>query len=269
MIRLEALEETIQATLFTAHVEGERPGSLLVVADFEMAKSETTVQFGNNDGVLCLTDFTAFGVTKKYLPDLIDGRIHHLIIPDLMIPLSKSRETIASTIGFLTALTEEGVREITTYNFQDGLKLPRPVKAGVIAAIATEDFDRRRDEWARSGFLSRFLAFSYSYDPATVDCVFGAIVAGVPLSNRISLQFPPKPQHVDMPQDISRVLEQLARGMGAGLGIHGFRPLKHLMRLAKGRALSRGRTGVTAEDRDWVLKMGRYFNFSRNKLEWV
>jgi len=266
MIRLQELEETIQATLFTAHLEGERPGSLLVVADFEMAKSETVVQFGNNDGVLCLTDFTAFGVTKKYLPDLIDGRIHHFIIPDLMIPLSKSRETTNSTVGFLTALTEEGVREITTYNFPDGLKLPRPVKAGVIAAIATPDFDRRRGEWAHDGFLSRFLPFSYSYDSATVDCVFGAILAGIPLSNPFKLQFPPKPQHVDVPQEISRALETTARSMGMGLGMHGFRPLKHLIRLAKGRALSRRRTAVTAEDRDWTLTMGRYFNFSRNTL---
>jgi hypothetical protein len=266
MIRLEALEETIQATLFTAHVEGERPGSLLVVADFEMAKSETTVEFGDNEGILCLTDFTAFGLTKRYLPDLMDGRIRHLIIPDLMIPLSKSRETISSTVGFLSALTEEGVREITTYNFQDGLKLPRPVRAGVIAAIATQDFERWRKEWAQAGFLSRFLAFSYSYDSATVDCVFAAILAGIPLANQIQLQFPPRPQHVEMPHDISRALETTARSMGAGLGIHGFRPLKHLIRLAKGRALSCGRTGVTAEDRDWILKMGRYFNFSRNKL---
>lgn len=40
MIKLQELEKLIEVTLFTGYIEGERPVSLLIVADPESGKAE-------------------------------------------------------------------------------------------------------------------------------------------------------------------------------------------------------------------------------------
>ncbi len=266
MIGLIDIEDLIACALWTGYVKDERPMSLLLVSAVESGKTETTVQFAQNKGLLYLTDFTAFGLIKKYLPQLLGGEIKHVIIPDLITPLSKSPDAVRSTTAFLNAFMEEGVKEIVSYNFPEGLELSQWIRGGVIAAIASGDFFSRQKAWAQVGFISRFLPVSYSYDLQTVDKIFDAIINGQRLSQDINLNFPDKPVAVSLPPEIARELKPKAKEIGSKMGVYGFRPLRHLTRLVKGRALSQGRTLVTDEDKDRILKLAYYFNLDHNKV---
>ena len=266
MIGLSSIEELTTYALWTGYMKDERPLSLLLISAVESGKTETTVQYADNKGLLFLTDFTAFGLTKRYMKQFQNGEIKHLLIPDLIVPLSKSKVAVDSTTAFLNAYMEEGVKEIVTYNFPGGLQLPHPIRGGVIAAIASGDFFSRQKAWAQVGFISRFLPVSYSYDLQTVDRIFDAIINGETLSHNINLNFPDKPVAVRLPPEIARELKPKAKEMGSKLGVYGFRPLRHLTRLVKGRALSQGRSVVTDEDKERILKLAYYFNLDHNKV---
>ena len=107
-----------------------------------------------------MADATAHGIITEYLEPLQRGEVGHIVFPEFIRPLERSKETVASLIAFLGELVEEGIKEIQTYNAS--LRLPKPVKAGVIACIAKGSFGPRIKNWNATGFLSRFLVVSYS-----------------------------------------------------------------------------------------------------------
>jgi hypothetical protein len=58
-LSLDALERTVQATLYSACVKDERPLSLLIVAKPESGKTLVLKKYRENKGIVYLTDCTA------------------------------------------------------------------------------------------------------------------------------------------------------------------------------------------------------------------
>jgi hypothetical protein len=52
---------------------------------------------------------------SQYLEDIKSGKIRHIIIGDLLAPLSKQKKTRDDFIAFFNSLIEEGVISVHTY----------------------------------------------------------------------------------------------------------------------------------------------------------
>ena len=57
-------------------------------------------------------------------------------------------------------LIKEGIAKIATY----ATIWDKEAKANVVTAVTDEAFEDARHKWAKMGFLSRFIIFSYSYN---------------------------------------------------------------------------------------------------------
>lgn len=101
MIKVEELEKLIEATLFMAYVKGERPLSVLTVAKPESGKTDLVLKIQRVGKVGFVTDVTAYGVINKYWNDIESGKVRHLIVPDLTVPLAKQTHTRGMFVHFL------------------------------------------------------------------------------------------------------------------------------------------------------------------------
>jgi hypothetical protein len=165
---LDALVDMLRITILTAYVENvAKPNSLLIVAKPESGKTEVMKKFAINRNIAYLNDVTAFGIQRDYSDQIQRGEIRHLMIPDLLKPLSRKASTVNTFVTFLNSLLEEGVLAMSTYA-TPRMIYAKPIRCGLIAAITSEEFSDRRHKWERLGFLSRMLPFSYSYSTPTV-----------------------------------------------------------------------------------------------------
>lgn len=89
MIKLEELEKLIEITLLTGYIRDERPVSLLITADPESGKTELVKKAKRVKGIPYLTDATAWGIIDKYWDAIEQGKVRHITIPDLTVPLGK------------------------------------------------------------------------------------------------------------------------------------------------------------------------------------
>ena len=265
MIGLQDVEELIAYTLWSAWVKDVRPLSLMIIAKVESGKTETVNQFIWNKGVLVMTDLTYWGLLHKYGEQLMSGEINHIIIPDMIVPINRATDTVNSLIAFLNALTEEGVREITTYAMPDGLNLTNPIRAGIITTIARKDFDKWKERWSAVGFTSRFLPVCYDYSEATRDEIFNALIFRRATSVEIKLNFPETPQYVFLPPGIATSTTQYSKPLGAAIETYGFRAQRQLQTLMMSRALSQGRDTVNKDDFDKIVELSDYFYPSKVK----
>ena len=94
LTKLGDIDEIIKLILYSAYIEGEeQPVSALMVGNPELGKTEELKQAILLDGILLPTDVTAFGILNTYAKDLADRTIRHILLLDLITPLSKRWET--------------------------------------------------------------------------------------------------------------------------------------------------------------------------------
>ncbi len=255
---IEAIREAVELTLISGQLENEQPGSILITAEVEEGKTHLVARYKNLDGVAYLADASAFGILRAYQQDLQQGRLKHLIFPELIRPLERQQETASALVAFLGELMEEGVKEIHTY--ATDFKLPQPVKAGVIACIARGNLKHRINYWNQTGFLSRFLVISYSYGDDTANKVMNDII--LRKTDGEGMFVLPRRAKVNLPPEIGQLLTTSSVRMAKGLyaPLHGYRMQKHLQRLVMASALRAGRDTVTKEDLITILDILGYVN---------
>lgn len=261
---IEIVREAIELTLLTGYLDEQQPGSLMITSEVEESKTHHVSPYASLPGVAYLSDATAYGIVKAYRQELLDGKLKHLIFPELIRPLERPKETAASLVAFVAELIEEGVKEIRTY--AQSFRLPRPVRAGVIACIAKGNLRWRVEHWNSTGFLSRFLVLSYTFGQSTEDQISDDIL------RRVVTQPPtliiPQPQAISLPlnfaQDIAKMAKPLAQKLYQPL--HGFRMQKHLQRLAMASALREGRAMVEQKDIDVLRTLEPHLNLDYQQL---
>jgi len=174
---LDSLVDIIKLTLYTAYIKNvPKPNSLIIVAKPESGKTEVMRKFAINKNVAYLSDVTAFGIQRDYLSKIENGEVRHIIIPDLLKPLSRKESTVNTFITMMNSLVEEGVAAVSTYATPGLLLFRKPVRCGLITAITGDEFRDHRHNWKKKGFLSRTVPFSYSYGISTVNKVFESIL---------------------------------------------------------------------------------------------
>jgi hypothetical protein len=276
MIGVDNILKLLELVVLTGHIEGEQPVSTLVTAPVEAGKTELVLQFAQNEGCVALTDVTAYGIMRDYGQSIINGQVKHLIIPDLIKPMSRGRDTVHSLVAFLNALIEEGVLRISTYAERigapsDGLSLGAdqiPVKCGLIATLAKGVLLDGRHHWSRMGFMSRMLPISYDYGASTQLDIHKSIARRQYLTDSpIRLSLPTSDVEVTLNSPQADDLITLAAGLTGMLTssrnpekVYGFRLQKHLQRLAMASALKDGRDIVTQRDADYIRSLAGCIN---------
>lgn len=269
MIKVEEIEEILKLALLSAYLKDEQPLSLLIAALPESGKTCLLSKQYQTDGVLVLSDTTAYGIVKatNNLKDIEEGRIRHIIIPDLVTPLSKKWETTRTFVAFLNALIEEGVVSISTYaTTVEPRKIP--LKCGLITAVTPEYIKDRRHGWAGMGFLSRLLPISYAYSPGTQDKVFSFIHSQNHLEELIeSLDVPPRDVIIKLDEGYAAALTPYVKKViTSAEGLYGFRLQRQLQTLLKASAFNDNRSEVNTEDIAKIISILKYVNFDYEEI---
>jgi hypothetical protein len=88
LINTEDLDYTIDLVLKSGYIENADPLSLIISSKVGAGKTEIIKQYRNCQGVVFLSEATAYGIKSRYLSDIKAGIIRHILIGDLLTPLS-------------------------------------------------------------------------------------------------------------------------------------------------------------------------------------
>jgi len=262
MIKIEPLEKAIECTLLSPYIKDEKPISLLIVAKPESGKSSVMKQYRENKGIVYVTDCTAYGIIRDILPKIVSGEIKTIMIPDLITPLSKQTKTRQSFVAFLNNLIEEGVAKITTYSNVWN----KDVEANVITAVTDEALGDARHSWAKIGFLSRFIIFSYSYNISTVVEVLERYSKHGLNQDISKLNIPKKQVKINLSEELANDLNPIAMTIGEQFRLYGFRAKINFRSLLKCLAYRNGRGTVTKDDFQEFLELANFMNFKCNPI---
>jgi hypothetical protein len=260
LIQLEPLKKIVECALTSPFIVNEKPLSLLIVAKPESGKTSVMKLYRQNKSVVYVSDCTAYGITRDILPKIVSGEVRTIVIPDLLTPLSKSTKTRQSFVAFLNNLIEEGVAKITTYS----TVWDKEARANVITAVTDEALDDARHEWAKMGFLSRFIVFSYSYSMSTVTEIMNRYSQRGLGTCDLTLSLPSKEVDVELSEEIADRLNPIAMRIGEQFRLYGIRAKINLRSLLKTLALRNGHKKVIDQDFKELLELADYMNFDCN-----
>ncbi|MCW3976826.1 MAG: hypothetical protein NWE77_02715 [Candidatus Bathyarchaeota archaeon] len=262
MVKMEPLQKMIECVLLSPYIKDEKPLSLLIVAKPESGKTSVMKAYRENKGIVYVTDCTAYGLTREVLPKMVSGEIKTIMIPDLLTPLSKAHKTRQSFIAFLNNLIEEGVAKIATY----AMIWDRNVKANVITAVTDQALFDGRHEWAKMGFLSRFIVFSYSYNISTVVQILNLYSQRGLATRNMKVKLPRRYATVHLPDHMADQLNPIAMKIGQQCELYGIRAKINLRTLLKCLALRNKSSEVTEKEYQEFLELADYLNFKLNPL---
>ncbi len=262
LINVEPLKKVIECALISPYIRNEKPLSLLIVAKAESGKTSVMKLYKQKRGVAYISDCTAYGLTRDYLPKIVSGEVRTLVIPDLITPLSKSTKTRQSFVAFLNNLIEEGVAKITTYaNVWD-----KEVKANLITAVTDEALEDGRHEWAKMGFLSRFIVFSYAYSTPTIVQILRTYSEHGLSPGQADFRPPEKEVDVYLPKRIADKLDPFAAKVGEQFELYGIRAKINFRCLLKCLAHRNKRKRVTDAEFGEFLGLVDFMNFSFKQM---
>jgi hypothetical protein len=264
---LDALIDIVKLTLLSAYVSNlSKPVSLLIIAKPESGKTEVMKKFAINSNVAYLSDVTAYGIQRDYQNAIESREIRHIMIPDLLKPLSRKESTVNTFITFMNSLIEDGIFAVSTYAT---IRPPhvKPVKCGLIAAITTDEFSDHRHKWERLGFLSRTIPFSYSYGIPTVNKVFQYIIGLDFLDERdIELRIPNGDKEIKLPAKYAQEILPSTTTIAKAQETYGFRLQKQFQGLLQASALETRRKAVNQSDVERVLELMGWVNFDEKPI---
>ncbi len=263
---LENLAEMIALTLYTAYIKNiQKPNSLLIIARPESGKTEMMKKFTINKNIAYVSDATAYGIERDYLPKIENGEIRHVMIPDLLKPLSRKESTVKTFITFLNGLIEEGISSTSTY--ASNRSTSKHVKCGLITAITSDELRDQRHRWGRIGFLSRTVPFSYSYSIESVRRVFDSILGLDYLDeSSMTLHVPREDRKITLPRKYAQEILPSTTAIAQAQRTYGFRLQKQFQALLQASALEKGRNTVNSTDVERVLHLMNWVNFDENPI---
>jgi len=262
MIGTNPLKKVIECVILSTYVKDEKPNSLLIVAKPETGKTASMKLYRENKGIVYITDCTAYGLTRDILPKLLSGELRTIMIADLITPLSRSTKTRKGFVAFLNNLIEEGIAKQTTY----ATIWEKEVKANVITAITEEELKDARHDWAKMGFLSRFITFSFGYPISTITKVLEYYSTHPPIFSPIKIKFPKSEVEIRLSKEIADKLDPIAIKLGNSMNLYGFRAKINFRSFIKAIALRNGRREATMQDFEEFLELARWINLDFNPL---
>lgn len=177
----ENFTDFLKYSIATAYVKPSEkksyytPLNIMLIAGAECGKTRLLNQFSCKKAYKTL-DLSPKIISNSLIPKLSKEEISYLIIPDLIQMLGHKKSTVDSTIGFLNAIIEEGVKDNDFYGQE--FHLNKKVNVGLITAITTIEFYQNIYKWNSIGFLHRILPISYDYKEETINNIHKIISDG-------------------------------------------------------------------------------------------
>ena len=256
MKHLEWLDKIITLTLYTSRIMGGKEVSLNIVGYPESGKTEILMSYSENDGVIVLTDLTAYGIRRDIVPKIRDGKVKYIIIPDLLKIIGKNKAVSNDALTVINALIEEGYTASATYHEKfEGNK--KPVKCGIITSITPDYMKVNKGIFSSTGFVSRFLCVGYKYSSTDIKDIMDysfTTKASLDVKKKmldlssIKKEINIYPEKLDLTKIKDEVYKITAELSLAGTKLYGFRLSKMLAMLMRANAFMNDRTEVIQDD---------------------
>lgn len=273
MVTMKKLKEFMKIILYTGYMKDENAVSVLIVGKPESGKSSLTNRLITNKGIVEVTDLSAYGISKMLIPLIEkDEEIKHIIIPDFLVVLAKSKATSDRTLVFINSFVEEGIANIGTYlnkgiEFKTSEKVKnKKVRGGIITSMTEQEYKKKKKKFNEIGFLSRFLVLRYKYSDGYLDTIFSNIMSNKYLERGEDKIILPE-KKIDIIFDdkiIFQMMKDKARdkvehGKVEGYGIRLARMFKIIL---KAIAYKNKRGKVTMDDWLEFLEYSHFINYS-------
>lgn len=171
LIGMGLVEEVIQSVLHTAYIQHSIPLSLLLVAPSGTGKSKSIKQFVS-DGIHVQNDLTTFDLNRICESDK-DDLVHHIIIPDLNLPLSHRSSVAKLMIATLLGTTSE--RTKIHISRKDGEHVVTHRSMGLISSITPTIFWKNARKFSELGFVRRMPSIFFEQSETTVELILDSI----------------------------------------------------------------------------------------------
>lgn len=259
--------DLVSLVLYTGKLESRRPVSALLCAPVDSGKTTWIMdRFLDSPGVHRTNMCTRIGLARWLFAQKRWTRYHHLMIPDLTAPLAGHGESAVAFQGFLMALVYEGITDYHSFHLPQ-LQLPGPVTIGLVAGIAPSVLKQRKQDWADTGFLRRFLPLSFSYTDKQQEtirmlCLYGRNVQPAPIIiPNISSQTVTVSDDVIAP--LALLTDTLLSSNNGVRGTHtqGHTLVEMLRSLVLAHALRRGVTAAESQDVATIIRLSPYINY--------
>lgn len=266
LVDIADLEYIIELVLLSGWIKNADPLSLIISSNVGAGKTELVKQYSEVRGVKFLSEATAYGIKSKFLRAIQTGLIKHIIIGDLLVPLSKQKKTRDDFLAFGNTIIEDGVQAIHTY--AQHWEAKSTVKCGLITTIAKPDFLSKSRRWRDMGFLSRAIPLTYGYGPTTKVKIYQHIAAAQTLTElpRKRIWLPLKPVTIEQDPDLNMKLIELSMDFEKMEKVYGFRRQEQLQTLLMANALKNRRHRVAKEDYDRILELSAYINLRYKEI---
>lgn len=157
--------DIVSLVLHTGGLANRRPVSALLCSPADNGKTTFIMdRFLGNPGIHRPNIATRIGLARWLLQRNNWRNYHHIMLPDMTSSLAGERASAQTFQSFLMALVYDGITDFHTF-YLPYIQVDHPVVVGVIAGIVPSTYHKRKDEWAESGFLRRFLPVSFDYSP--------------------------------------------------------------------------------------------------------
>lgn len=254
--------EILKRVIASGYVKNAYPLSCLLVAPVGAGKTTQLKKIIGN-GIMGLSDVTPYGFAKL-LPEIRAKNIKHIIIFDLVEPMSRSRNIVNSLIGFLNSLVEEGIFRIST----GFIEIREPIRVGLITSTTKKELQDKRRGWLGIGFISRMLPVSWSFANMDIIQILETLAKGeIPEIKPEEIRI--KERSVKGNEAVFQKLIPYAQVIDAHFSPEAplpFRRFNQLKIFLMANALLHGRTEVTEEDFQEFQRLAKWINFDFNPL---
>jgi hypothetical protein len=260
--KTKPIVEILKRVVASGFVKNAYPISAILIAPVGAGKTTTLKKISFNKNILALSDVTPYGLAKL-LPEIRAKNVKHIIIFDLVEPMSRNRTVVNSLIGFLNSLIEEGIFRIQT----GFIEIREPIKLGLITATTKKEMMDKRRGWLGIGFISRMLPISFDYTPVDVIQILEDL-ANQNIKEVKYEELKVKEKTIKENSSINKLLIPYAQAIDEGLSEKPipFRRLNQLKILLMANALLDNRTEVNAQDLEWLKSVAKWINFQYNPL---
>jgi hypothetical protein len=120
--------------------------------------------------------------------------------------------------------------------------------ANVITAVTDVELRDARHNWAKIGFLSRFILFSYSYSISTITEILNAYSRhGLTIKN-VKMKVPKKQVDIKLSPQLGDRITPIAMKIGERFSLYGLRAKINFRSLLKALAYRNGKRIVSEEE---------------------
>lgn len=260
MEKLEPIIQILERIIASGFVKNGFPLSCIVVARVGAGKTVSVKKYIKNKNILGLSDITPYGLTKL-LGEIKLNNVKHIIIFDMVEPMSRSRSCVNNLIGFLNSLIEEGIFRIST----GFIEVKEPIKLGLITTTTPSELLDKRRGWLAIGFISRMLPISYEYSKIDVIQILESI-AKSEIADVDYVTLKKKEKNIKTNPEIEKELIPYSQAIDKLDTALPFRRLKQLKVLLMANALLDNRNEVTLEDLNWFKGIAKHINLDFNVL---